>query len=118
MEKFSVYFYKITKTQLAYFLSTNKLFQDLINHLENLLFLFVRMNYAIWIAGEHCGEMGFGLVVEDMTGNAEAFGVGELVADTERWACAFTDEKVTFAKPDGILVVNLRITSKTLLFET
>ena len=61
--------------------------------------------------------MGFGLVVEDVAGDSEAFGVGELVADTEGWACAFTDEKVAFAKPRSVLVVNLRIAGKTLLFE-
>ena len=75
------------------------------------------MNFEIRIAGEHCGEVGFGLVVEDVAGDSEAFGVGELVADTERWAGAFADEDVTFTKPGGVLVVNLRIASKTLLFE-
>ena len=50
------------------------------------------MNLEIRVASEHCGEMGFCLVVEDMTGDSEAFGVGELVADTERRAGAFADE--------------------------
>lgn len=75
------------------------------------------MNLEIWIAGEHGGEVGFGLVVEDVARNSEAFGVGELIADTERWAGAFADEKVAFTKPGSVLVVNLRIASKTLLFE-
>ena len=75
------------------------------------------MNLEILVAGEHCGEMGFCLVVEDVAGDSEAFGVGELIADTKRWAGAFTDENVALAKPGGVLVVNLRIASKTLLFE-
>ena len=75
------------------------------------------MNCEIWIAGEHCGEVGFGLVVEDVAWDSEAFSVGELVADTEGWACAFADEDVAFTEPSGILIVNLRIASKTLLFE-
>ena len=75
------------------------------------------MNLEIRIAGEHCGEMGFCLVVEDVARYSEAFGVGELVADTKRRAGAFTDEEVALAKPGSVLVVNLRITSKTLLFE-
>ena len=75
------------------------------------------MNLEVGIACEHGGETGFGFVVEDMAGDSEAFGVGELVADTKRRAGAFTDEDVTFTKPGGVLVVNLRIASKTLLFE-
>ena len=75
------------------------------------------MNLEIRIAGEHRGEMGFGLVVEDVAGDSEAFGVGELIADTKRRTGAFTDEKIAFTKPGSVLVVNLRITSKTLLFE-
>ena len=57
------------------------------------------MNLEIRIASEHCGEMGFGLVVEDVARNSEAFGVGELIADTKRRASAFTNKKVAFAKP-------------------
>ena len=75
------------------------------------------MNLEIRVASEHCGEVGFGFVVEDVARDAETFGVGELVADTERWAGAFTDEEVAFAKPRSVLVVNLRIAIKTLLFE-
>ena len=67
------------------------LFQYLLQNRINLLFPFVRMNLEVWIAGEHCGEMGFGLVVEDVARDSEAFGVGELVADTERWAGALTN---------------------------
>ena len=76
------------------------------------------MNLEIRVASEHCGEMSFGLVVEDVTRDSEAFGIGELIADTKRRAGAFADEKVTFAKPRSVLVVNLRIASKTLLLET
>ena len=93
------------------------LFQNFIYHLIYLLFLFVRMNLKIRIAGEHRGEMCFCLVVEDVARNSEAFGVGELVADTKRLAGAFTYEEVAFTKPSSVLVVNLRIASKTLLFE-
>ena len=75
------------------------------------------MNLEIRIAGEHCGEMGFGLVVEDVARDAETLSVCELIADTERWASAFTNKKVAFTKPRSVLVVNLRIASKTLLFE-
>ena len=75
------------------------------------------MNLEIRIASEHCGEVGFCLVVEDVAGDSEAFGVGELIADTKRRTGAFTDEDVALAKPSGILVVNLRIASKTLLFK-
>ena len=65
------------------------------------------MNLEILVAGEHCGEMGFCLVVEDVAGDSEAFGVGEFIADTERWAGALADEEVAFAKPGGVLVVNI-----------
>ena len=58
-------------------------FQNLINNFINLLFFFIRMNLEIGIAGEHCGEVGFCLVVEDVAWDSEAFGVGELVADTK-----------------------------------
>ena len=93
------------------------LFQNLINNLINLLFPFVRMNLEIWIASEHGGEMCFRLVVEDVAGDSEAFGVGELVSDTKRRTGAFANEEVALTKPSGILVINLRITSETLLFE-
>ena len=75
------------------------------------------MNLEIRVASEHCGEMGFCLVVEDVAGDSEAFGIGKLVADTKRWAGAFADEDVALTKPGCVLVVNLRIASKTLLFE-
>ena len=65
------------------------------------------MNLEIRVAGEHRGEMGFGFVVEDVARDAEAFGVGEFVADTERWAGALADEEVAFAKPGCVLVVNI-----------
>jgi len=75
------------------------------------------MNLEIRVAGEHGREVGFGLVVEDVVWNSEAFGVGELVADTKRRTGALTDEEVALTKPSGVLVVNLRIARKTLLFE-
>ena len=73
----------------------------------NLLFLFIRMNLEIRIASEHRGEVGFCLVVEDVAWDSETFGIGEFIADTERWAGAFANEEVAFTKPGCVLVVNI-----------
>ena len=40
------------------------------------------MDVEVGVAGQHCGQVGFPAVVEDVAGGADFFGVGQFVADS------------------------------------
>ena len=66
----------------------------------------VGVDVEVAVAGQHGGEGGFGRPVEDVAGYLEAFGIGEFVADAERWAGAFGDDEVGCPEPGGVLFVD------------
>ena len=46
----------------------------------NLIFAFVRMYDEVWVSSQHCRELGFAAVVEDVTWDAVCFSICQFIS--------------------------------------
>lgn len=88
--------------------------KDNVNDRTDFIFSLVGVNLEILVSREHGGQIRSGTVVEYVYRDAVCLGIGQLVADTERWRCAFGNHDVGLTKPGGILLVDGGVT----VFET
>ena len=57
------------------------------------------MDVEIWVAGEHCGELSLGTVVEDVARDVAGFCVREFIAYSKGRAGALAYHDVALTKP-------------------
>ena len=83
--------------------------QDSVDDRVDVLFLFVWVHGEVRVASEHGGELGLVPVVEDVARLAVRFRICQFVTDSERRAGAFSDQKVAFKEPRGVLIVDFLV---------
>ena len=92
--------------------------ENLVQNRVDVLLPLIGVDVEVGVAGEHGGQLGLGLVVENVAGDTMGLGIGEFVAHTQRGAGAFTDEYVALAQPCRVLVIDAGVTVTALLHKT